>query len=87
MSTSYYVMSIYVLCFLEAWLIRRYILIRSNKMQQYAVIYLLQIYFTCFGWPSRPSYRVHETVTAASGTGLIRTLIRACCRTVVAPLL
>ena len=45
------------------------ILIRSNKMQQYAGIYLLQIYSTCFGCPSHPSSGVHKTVTAASGTG------------------
>ena len=38
------------------------ILIRSNKMQQYAGIYLLQIYSTCFGCPSHPSSGVHETV-------------------------
>ena len=38
-------------------------------MQQYAGIYLLQIYSTCFGCPSYPSSGVHETVTAASGTG------------------
>jgi len=44
-------------------------LIRSNKMQQYAVIYLLQNYSTCFGCPSHPSSGVHKTVTAASGTG------------------
>jgi len=31
------------------------ILIRSNKMQQYAGIYLLQIYSTCFRCPSHPS--------------------------------
>ena len=46
-----------------------YILIRSNKMQQYAGIYLLQNYSTCFGCPSHPSSGVHKTVTAASGTG------------------
>ena len=45
------------------------LLIRSNKMQQYAAIYLLQIYSACFGCPSHPSSGVHETVTAASGTG------------------
>ena len=39
------------------------VLISSNKMQQYAGIYLLQVYSTCFGRPSRPP------VTAASGTG------------------
>jgi hypothetical protein len=45
------------------------ILIRSDKMQQYAGIYLLQNYSTCFGCPSHPSSGVHKTVTAASGTG------------------
>ena len=37
-------------------------------MQQYADIYLLQNYSTCFGRPSRPSSGVHKTVVAASGT-------------------
>ena len=41
----------------------------SNKMQDYAGIYLLQIYSTCFGCPSHPSSGIHNTVTAASGTG------------------
>jgi len=50
---------------------RNSILLRSNKMQQYAGIYLLQNYFTCFGCPSHPSSGVHKTVTAASGTGHI----------------
>ena len=45
-----------------------YILIRSNKTQQYAGIYLLQNHSTCFGCPSHPSSGVHKTVTAASGT-------------------
>ena len=45
------------------------VLIRYNKMQQYAGIYLLQVYSTCFGRPSRPSSGVQKTVTAASGTG------------------
>jgi len=45
------------------------LLIRSNKMQQYAGIYLLQNQSTCFGCPSHPSSAVHKTVTAASGTG------------------
>ena len=45
------------------------ILIRSNKMQQYAGVYLLQNYSTCFGCLSHPSSGVHQTVTAASGTG------------------
>jgi len=40
-------------------------------MQQYAGIYLLQNYPTCFGCPSLPSSVVHKTVTAASGTGHI----------------
>ena len=48
------------------------VLIRSNKIQQYGGIYLLQIYSTYFGRPSRPSSGVQKTVTAASGTGHIR---------------
>ena len=47
---------------------RNSILIRSNKMQQYAGIYLLQNHSTCFGCPSHLSSGVHKTVTAASGT-------------------
>ena len=50
---------------------RNSILIRSNKMQQYASIYLLQNYSTSFGCLSHPSSGVHQTVTAASGTGHI----------------
>ena len=38
-------------------------------MQHYAGIYLLQVYSTCFGRPSRPSSGVRRTVTATSGTG------------------
>ena len=41
---------------------------KSNKMQQYADIYLLLNYSTCFGRPSRPSSGVHKTAVAASGT-------------------
>jgi len=41
---------------------------KFNKMQQYADIYLLLNYSTCFGRPSRPSSRVHKTVVAGSGT-------------------
>jgi len=37
-------------------------------MQQYADIYLLLNYCTCFGRPSRPSSGVHKTVVAISGT-------------------
>ena len=47
------------------------ILIRSNEMQQYSGVYLLQNYSTCFGCLSHPSSWVHQTVTAASGTGHI----------------
>ena len=47
---------------------RNAILMKSNKMQQYADIYLLLNYSTCFGRPSRPSSGVHKTVVAASGT-------------------
>ena len=41
---------------------------KSNEIQQYADIYLLLNYSTCFGRPSRPSSGVHKTVVAASGT-------------------
>jgi len=41
---------------------------KSNDMQQYADIYLLLNYSTCFGRPSGPSSGVHKTVVAASGT-------------------
>ena len=41
---------------------------KSNEMQQYADMYLLLNYSTCFGRPSRPSSGVHKTVVAASGT-------------------
>ena len=37
-------------------------------MQQYADIYLLPNYSTCFERPSHPSSGVHKTVVAASGT-------------------
>jgi len=38
-------------------------------MQQYADIYLLQNYSTCFGVSQHPSSGVLKIVTAASGTG------------------
>ena len=41
-------------------------------MQQYADVYLLLNYSTCFGRPSRPSSGVHKTVVAASGTDHIK---------------
>ena len=40
-------------------------------MQQYAGVYLLQNYSTCFGCISHPSSGIHQIVTAASGTGHI----------------
>ena len=40
-------------------------------MQQYAGVYLLQNYSTCFGCPSHGSSGVHQTVTAVSGAGHI----------------
>ena len=46
----------------------RFRLKKSNEIQQYADIYLLLNYFTCFGHPSRPSSGVHKTVVVASGT-------------------
>ena len=41
---------------------------KSNEMQQYADIYLLLNYCTCFGHPSRHSSGVHKTVFTASRT-------------------
>ena len=41
---------------------------KSNKMQQYADIYLLLNYSTCFGHPSRLSSGVHKTIVVPSGT-------------------
>ena len=41
---------------------------KSNKMQQFADIYLLLNYSKCFGRPSRPSSGIHKSVFAASGT-------------------
>ena len=41
---------------------------KSNEMQQYADIYLLLNYSTCFGRPWRPSSGVHKTVVVGSGT-------------------
>jgi len=38
-------------------------------MQQYAGVYLMQNYSTCFGCLSHPSSGVHKTVTTASGAG------------------
>jgi len=50
---------------------RNSILIRSNNMQQYSGIYLLQNYSKYFGCPSHPSSGVDKSVTAASGKGYI----------------
>ena len=41
---------------------------KSNEMRQYADIYLLLNYSTCFGRPSLQSSGVHKTVVVASGT-------------------
>ena len=40
-------------------------------MQQYAGVYLLQNYSTCFGCLSHPSSGVHQTVTAGLQAGNI----------------
>jgi len=74
---------------------RHSILIRSNKMQKHAGVYLLQNYSTCFGCLSHPSSVVHQTVTATSGTGHSiratifwqRGLMRPCFQKVVALIL
>jgi len=41
---------------------------KSNKIQEYADIYFLLNYSTCFGRPSHTSSGVHKNVIAASGT-------------------
>ena len=45
------------------------LLIRSSEMHQYAGVYLLENYSTCFGCLLHPSSGAHQTVAAASGTG------------------
>ena len=57
--------------YIHGSVLRDSVLIRSKKMQQYAGIYLLQVYSTCFERPSCPSSGAQKTVTAASGTGHI----------------
>ena len=54
--------------YIHGSLYRYCILIRSNKMQQYAGVFFLQNYSTYFGCPSHASSGVHETLIAASGT-------------------
>jgi len=51
-------------CYIRGCVHRNSRLKKSNKMQQYADIYLLLNYCTCFG---RPSSGVHKTVVAVSG--------------------
>jgi len=41
---------------------------KSNKIPQYADIYLLLNYSTCFGRASHPSSGLHKAVVVASGT-------------------
>ena len=41
---------------------------KPNNMQQYADMFFLLNYSTCFGRPSRPSSGVYRTIAAASGT-------------------
>ena len=72
--------------FIHGFVRRNSILIRSNKMQQYAGIYLLQNYSTCFGCLSHPSSAVHQTVTAASGTGHSIRATTFCQRGLIRPL-
>ena len=60
-----------ILFYIHGSVHRDSILMRYNEMQQYAGIYLLRNYSTCFGCLSHPSSGVHQTVTAASGTGHI----------------
>jgi len=84
-----------ILIYIHGSVHRDSILIRSNKVQQYAGIYLVQNYSTCSECPSRPSSGIQKTVTAASRTGhsndaktfLQSGLIRPHWKKVVAPLL
>ena len=46
---------------------RNSMLMKSNEMQQYADIYLLPHYSTCFGCPWHPPSGVRKTVISASG--------------------
>ena len=55
--------------YIHGSVLRDSILIRSNEMQQYAGVYLLHNYSTCFGCLSHPSSGVLQIVTAASSTG------------------
>jgi hypothetical protein len=59
-------MQIFIYCSITLHRISR--LKKSNEIQQYADIYLLLNYSTCFGCLSRPSSGLHKTVVAASGT-------------------
>jgi hypothetical protein len=68
-SKSHYKLCFKIFFYFSVYLTVFFILIRSNEMQQYAGVYLLQNYSTCFGCLSHPSSGVHQTVTAASGTG------------------
>jgi hypothetical protein len=54
--------------YIHGFVHRNSLLIRSNKMQQYAGIYLLQNHSTYFGCPSHRSSVVHQIVITASGT-------------------
>ena len=95
--SPYILFHIYVIsCGILIWNdVLRLILIKYNKMQQYAGIYLLQNHSTCFGCPSHPSSGERKTVNAVSGTGhsiwatafLQRGLIRPLWRKVVAQIL
>jgi len=60
-----------------------YRLKKSNKMQQYADIYLLLNYCTCVRYPMRPSSGVHKTVGVASATVLIWSRLRKFAATTV----
>jgi len=48
-------------------------------MRQYADIYLLLNYCTCFGRPSHPSSVVHKTVVAVSGGDCGSTVVKVLC--------
>ena len=77
--------NVYSVFYIHGSMHRDSILIRSNETQQYACVYLLQNYSTCFGCLSQPSSGVHQIVPAASDTGHSVRAITFCQRGLVRP--
>ena len=71
--------------YIHGSVLRDSVLIRSNEMQQYAGVNLLQNYSTCFGCLSHPSSGVRQTVTAAFVTGHSVSVTTFCQRGLIRP--